>query len=209
MAAPLAAGEVALVRSAYPGLRSTKVIDHIVATSVRVQTPIPARIDAGAAITLAPEGFTLPTPQTSPSPSPSPLPTPTPSTSSFAPLLLLEENSARAAALDSVTFMRAPFSVFSPFNLTADQRTRVMLFATNLNLLPGENSSVITAQAVDSQNQTHPLSVEQIGQVQGFDWLSFVIVKLPDSLIGRSEDVSVTLRSHGVSSNNAVLGLKP
>ncbi len=84
-----------------------------------------------------------------------------------------------------------------------------MLFAINLNLLPGETSSVVTAQAVDSQNRTHTLVVEQIGQVEGFDWLSFVIVKLPDSLTGRSEDVSINIASHGLKSNSALMGIKP
>ncbi len=84
-------------------------------------------------------------------------------------MLLLEENSSRAVALDSVTFVRAPFSTSSAFNFAADQRTRGMLFAINLNVLPGETSSVVMAQAVDSQNRTHTLVVEQIGQVEGFD----------------------------------------
>ncbi len=79
MAAPLAAGEAALVRAAYPGLRSTMIIDHIAATSTRVQTPIQARIDAAAAITTAPEGFAPPTPQPSTTPTPSPTPAVSPS----------------------------------------------------------------------------------------------------------------------------------
>ncbi len=84
-----------------------------------------------------------------------------------------------------------------------------MLFALNLNLLPNENFSVVTAQAIDSQNQTHTLVVEQIGQVQSFDWLSFVIVRLPDSLAGRSEDLSINISSHGVKSNSALMKIKP
>ena len=204
MAAPIAAGTVALVRSAYPGLRSTKVIDHIADMSARVQTPIQARIDAGAAITNAPEGFTPPTP--TPTPTPTPVPTPTPS---LAPMLALEENSSRAVALDSVTFTRGPFSVSSAFNFAADRRTRMMLFATNLNLLPSENFSVVTAQAVDSHNQIHTLIVEHVGLVTGFDWLSSIIVKLPDSLAGRSEDVSVSVSFRGVRSNSALVRIKP
>jgi hypothetical protein len=55
MAAPIAAGLSALVRAAFPTLRQTKVIDHIVRTSTRVDGPIQARINAGAALLTSPE----------------------------------------------------------------------------------------------------------------------------------------------------------
>lgn len=62
MAAPLVAGEAALIRSAYPNLRQSKLIDHIARTSVRVQTPIQKRVDAAAALSTEPHesfvGFT-------------------------------------------------------------------------------------------------------------------------------------------------------
>lgn len=54
MAAPIVAGEVALVRAAFPLLRNTKTIDHTAKTAERIQGPIPARIDAGAALTTCP-----------------------------------------------------------------------------------------------------------------------------------------------------------
>jgi len=64
-----------------------------------------------------------------PTPTPTPIPTPTP-----APILLLEENSSRGVALDSVTWLREPFSVFSTRNFSADGRTRIVLFAMNVEI---------------------------------------------------------------------------
>lgn len=54
MAAPLVAGEAALIRAIYPNLRQSKVIDHIVRTSARVQTPISQRVDTAAAVATQP-----------------------------------------------------------------------------------------------------------------------------------------------------------
>jgi hypothetical protein len=60
MASPLAAGEVALLRSKYPDLRPRKIIDHIVDTGERLKdSPVRSRIDAGAALTTPPVPFTL------------------------------------------------------------------------------------------------------------------------------------------------------
>ncbi len=89
MATPIVAGEAALVRAAFPGLRQTKIIDQIVRTSQRIQGPIQARIDIGAAVTTQPEATPTPTstptptPIATPTPSPTPSPTPTPGTVQF------------------------------------------------------------------------------------------------------------------------------
>jgi subtilisin family serine protease len=54
-AAPFITGESALVRAAFPSLRPSKIISHIVSNSARVQSPIQARADAGRALTTAPK----------------------------------------------------------------------------------------------------------------------------------------------------------
>jgi len=49
--------------------------------------------------------------------------------------VLIEEGMANTAvALDSVTFLRGPFSVMNLHNFSADQHTRVILFTSNLGL---------------------------------------------------------------------------
>lgn len=124
-----------------------------------------------------------------------------------APMLLTEENTARAIALDSVAMIRDPFSLFTVFNFSADQRTRVTLFAINAELLPGEDSSVITAQAEDSQLRVYPLAVEFVGNVPNFNLLTQVIVKLPDDL-PPNKDVWVSLNLRAVTSNKALIKIK-
>ena len=95
---------------------------------------------------------------------------------------------------------RDPFPLTEPINLGADNRTRIMLFATNLDLLPGEDNSAVTARAEDAQLNVYPLSVEFVGRVPNYDWLTQVIVKLADNLAsGQEVRVSVTL--HGQTSN--------
>ena len=123
------------------------------------------------------------------------------------PTLLTEEGSSRAIALDSVTMIREPLPILTPFNFSSDHRTRAMLFATNVDLMPGEPASVLTAQAEDSQNRIYPMTVEFVGKVPGFDWLTQIIVRLPEELT-TAGDVRVSISLRGVPSNKVVLGIK-
>jgi hypothetical protein len=121
------------------------------------------------------------------------------------PKLLTEEGTGRAIALDSVTWVKEPFPVVTKHNFSLDARTRVVLLATHVNLTPPE---IITAQAEDSQNRVFPLTVEYAEKVPRFDWLTQVIVKLPDELMNVGEvRISITVR--GTSSNKVPLSLKP
>ena len=116
------------------------------------------------------------------------------------PVLMTEENSDLAAALDAAIFVRDPFPIVNLLNFSLDQRTRIMVFGTNLDLLPGETSAAITAKAEDAQLNMFPLTVEFVGKPPGMEPLSEVVVKLPDNLpAGQSVFVSVTLR--GQTSN--------
>jgi len=130
----------------------------------------------------------------------------TPNTSS-PPTLLTEANTNRAIALDSVTFLRDPFSLPNVLNLSSDQRTRVMLFATGLELMPGESVSVVTAQAEDSAHLVYPLTVEYVGKVPNLDWLTQVNVRLPDGLAGAG-DVLVSVSLRGAVSNKVIIGIR-
>jgi len=123
---------------------------------------------------------------------------------SSAPSLVTEADSNRAVALHSVLFTLGPFSPITTQNFSSDQRTRVMLFAANLDLMPGE---VVTAQALDAQNMQYPLTVEYVGKVPDFNWLSSVIVRLPDTQAPKG-DVSISVSLRGANSNGAVLALK-
>ncbi len=121
-----------------------------------------------------------------------------------APKLLTEENTDRAIALDSVTFVRDPFSLTTPYNFSLDQRTRIMLFAIGLELLPGEAPSVVTAEAEDSAHTLYPLTIEYVARVPNFDWLTQVNVRLPDGF-PIAGDVWISISLRGVASNKVVV----
>ncbi len=66
----------------------------------------------------------------------------------------------------------------------------------------------ITVQAEDSQFVVYPLTVEFAGRVPGFDWLTQVIVRLPENLPrGREYLLSLSLR--GKTSNKARVRVVP
>ena len=130
-----------------------------------------------------------------------------PQTPTPAPILLTEENSSRAAALDSVTFTRDPIPVVNRNNRSNDRRTRVTLFGINMDLLPGENASAVTARARDSRSRIYNLNVESVGMVPGLNWLTQIVVKLPDQL-AQAGDVSVSVTLHGQTSNEVIVNIE-
>ena len=126
-------------------------------------------------------------------------PTPTPG----APLLLTEEGTDRAIAFEAVTRVLAPFPLTQSRNFSTDGRTRVMLLAQNINLLPGENSSLLTAEAVDAAQIRYPLTVEHVDSVPGFDPMSSIIIRLDDNLSGATGDLLISVALRGTVSNRA------
>ena len=123
-----------------------------------------------------------------------------------APILLTQANSTRGVALDSVTQSSEPFSLNEPIAFGGDGRTRVMLMATNLTLLAGENASAVTAEAEDATLFRYPLTVEYVGPVPGLPWMTAVVVRLHDNL-GDPGDVLVGIGYQGLSSNRVRLGI--
>lgn len=136
---------------------------------------------------------------------PAPTPAPTPQSP---PVLLTEEGTSLALALDSVSWLRDPYSVVTRQNFSADGRARLMLFAVNLELQPGETSSAVTAQAEDSAQNVYPLPVEYVGKVPLMDWLTEIIVKLPGEM-ANAGDVWVSINLHGTRSLRVLVRLKP
>jgi glucose/arabinose dehydrogenase len=118
------------------------------------------------------------------------------------PAIVTEENTDVAIAFDSVNLIRDPFPLTNIFNFSADNRTRVTLFAINLDLLPGEDKTAVTARAEDTLLNPYPMTVEYVGKVPGFDWLTEVVVKLPDNLPA-GQDVFVIITWHTRTSNKA------
>jgi uncharacterized protein (TIGR03437 family) len=125
-----------------------------------------------------------------------------------APRLLTEGNAERAIALESPTWMRDSFTVIATPNFSLDRRTRITLFATDVELGQGDSISAITAQAEDSGHNTYPMAVEYVGKVPNQDWLTQLVIKLPAELQS-SGDIWVSVNVRGVVSNRVLISIKP
>jgi hypothetical protein len=121
------------------------------------------------------------------------------------PVLISETTSTRAIAIESITFTPEPFALTSSYG-GLGQRTRIMIFAMNLSLQPGEDSSVTTADAEDAAHQHHVLVVEAIRPVPAYELLSAVVLKLSDDL-GDVGDVLVSVSYRGVVSNRVRIAI--
>ena len=154
----------------------------------------------------APTPTPTPTPTATPTPTPTPTPAPTPTAS--APVLLTDSFTNRAVALHSELLTRDPFKVVSPNNFGSDKRTRVALFAMNINLFSGETESAIVARAVSPSGVIYSLPVKYVTRVPGYDWLWHVVVVLPqDSSI--SGNITLTITLHGATSNPVTVAIAP
>jgi Pectate lyase superfamily protein/Carboxypeptidase regulatory-like domain/Domain of unknown function (DUF4214) len=122
------------------------------------------------------------------------------------PVLLTVENSTRAIAVESITFLAEPFSPTRTLFSGPDNRTRVMLFATQLGLLPDEGAAAVTAEAQDVSLTSYPLIVEYVGPVPGSVPVTMIIVRLNDNL-AHVGDVIVTITVHGLRSNSVRIGI--
>ena len=123
-----------------------------------------------------------------------------------APVLLTQGDSTRGIALDSVMNVAEPFQPKAPVAFGSDTTTHVMLFATNLTLAEGENIGGVTSDAEDVTRLSYPLTVEYVGTVPGFPWMTAVVVRLNDNL-GDVGDVLVGITYHGMTSNRVRLGI--
>ena len=124
-------------------------------------------------------------------------------TPAIAPVLL--NDGPRAMVLHSPSFTREPFALTSPLmNPIGDQRTRVMLFAQNVdpNIVTTWSVTAVSAQGVSYQ-----LPIEYVGPFPGLEFITTVIVKLPQdpALHG---DLTVNLTVAGVRSNNVVFAIQ-
>jgi len=116
------------------------------------------------------------------------------------PVLLLEENSSRAAALEVTTLLRDPFPLVRGFNFGPDLRTRISLFALNLTLIAGEDASAVTVSAEDDFGAVQSLQVESVSVMSSDPTLSQVIVRLPDNA-GNSTELKLKVILRGQTSN--------
>lgn len=122
------------------------------------------------------------------------------------PTLISTSASTRAVAFESVTMKPEPFALTSSWNFGTDNRTRVVLFAMNLDLLAGEGLNAFTSDAEDASHNHYPMTVEYVGQVPSFGGIYMVVLRLNDAM-GDLGDVLIRLNLHGVSTNRVRLGI--
>ena len=142
-----------------------------------------------------------------PTPTPSPSPTPTPGP----PVLLLEESGPvadLAAALDSVLLLRDPFPVVNGLdllNIGTDRNTRVIVFVSNLQLLPGETASSTVVNLVDSNSQSFDLTAEDVRAISNTTFTQ-VVFRLPDNVaIGTC---TIRIKVHEQMSNPGTIRIR-
>jgi hypothetical protein len=124
------------------------------------------------------------------------------------PELLLDSSRPEAnqlVALDSVLLTLGPFRVRRLADWIAsgtDQNTRVMIFATNVDLATGENSTAIVVNLVDSNSQSYDVPAEDIRLVAS-PGITQIVFRLPHNLAPGSCQLKVKL--HGLASNVGTL----
>lgn len=133
-----------------------------------------------------------------------------------APVLLTEEETPQAIALDAVLHTTGPFALTNDnysFLNSSDKRTRLAFFAQNVNLTAGEDplsalNVIIRDVDPNAVPNTHQAVLEFVGQLTGTDDVTQIIVRLPDDLAPVGDKL-VTLSLHSLPSKQAVITLKP
>jgi uncharacterized protein (DUF1800 family) len=122
------------------------------------------------------------------------------------PILISQAGNTRAVAFESVTMKAEPFPLTATVPFSADTRTRVCIFAMDLELLAGEGANAFTSDVQDASGKLYPLRVEYVGQVPNFPGITMIVVRLADDL-GDVGDVLLRLNLHGVSSNRVRIAI--
>jgi uncharacterized protein GlcG (DUF336 family) len=119
------------------------------------------------------------------------------------PTLISHPDSTRAIAFESVTRQREPFTTIAQVRFGLDSATRIMLFAMNLQLQPGET---VTADAEDANHTIYPLTVEHVTPVPEQSWATSLVVRLAENM-SQTGDVLVRIKYRGEESNRVRVGI--
>lgn len=134
------------------------------------------------------------------------------------PVLLSNSASTRAIALELTSMRPEPIPLSTSVAFGTDTRTRITLFAINLDLISGEGASALTADAEDAAHNRYAMVVEYVGQVPpdlsypagaittDFRGVYMIVLRLNDAM-GDVGDVLIRLNLHGVSSNRVRVGI--
>jgi len=121
------------------------------------------------------------------------------------PVIYAEDGTNNAAAVYSVSFVRGPFNKTNPNNLTDDQRTRIILFTSNLGLVQADLGDP-TVLVVELAGVSLP--VENVGPllIPGLS-TSYIVVRVPDNVPTGPQELKVKLR--GAASAPRILNISP
>ena len=123
------------------------------------------------------------------------------------PRLISQSSSTRAVAFESVTMVAEPFPLTASVAFSSDTRTRICIFAMDVELLGtvgnnnfAESANSFTADAQDAAGKLYSFSVEHVGQVPGFPGITMIIVRLADDM-GDVGDVLLRVNLRGMGCN--------
>ena len=122
------------------------------------------------------------------------------------PVLISQAANTRAVAFETVTMRAEPFSPTQNISFGPDPRTRISIFAMNLELLTGEGANAFTADVQDAAGKLYPLQVEYAGRVPDFPGITMIVVRLADDL-GDVGDVLLRINLHGMASNRVRIAI--
>jgi len=124
-----------------------------------------------------------------------------------APILLTEDSSLQALALDSVLLTRDPFPLVSANYFGTDNRTRIKLLVVDFDLFNGETFSMISVQGIDNSAITHQFPVEDVRIIPGTPWLTQLTVRAPEG-IATPNDLTITVSARAQTSNAVKIRLQ-
>ncbi|HKR22203.1 MAG TPA: hypothetical protein VJS17_06385, partial [Pyrinomonadaceae bacterium] len=119
-------------------------------------------------------------------------------TGTFRPQLLTLQQSEDAIVFDSVTFLTQPLSTVSPLNFGDDGRTRLMIFAKNMEHVTSTSQVTITAE--DAAHLVYPLPVEFVANVPGLSFLKQINARVWPTLTD-GKCVKIRMYVDGLESN--------
>lgn len=125
------------------------------------------------------------------------------------PILLSEESSNRALAIEPNTFRRKNLSKVESRAFLPD--TKIVLFITNLELMKDEGADALRVYVEDKLGRKYRFPVLELQPVKGREWIYEVTIKLRDE-IGFWEqpeadgDLNIYLTWRGLASNTVKLG---
>lgn len=122
------------------------------------------------------------------------------------PALVSGIDPTRALAFDTVLRTTEPFALSYDYQWSGDTRTRLTLFALNVQLSPGDRPKDLTVELEDASHRIYPLTVEYLDTVPEAPEVVRIVVRLSDDLTDVG-DVLVRMKYQNISSDSLHLAI--